>query len=491
MASPPEKSKPEALDVVIVGAGISGINTAYRLQTQLPNLHFIILESRDEIGGTWSQFTYPGVRSDAIMNTLAFPWHIYPHPEPIADGSLILDYIKDAASKSGIASRIQMRHKVRTAEWSSPQQQWTITVDHEGKQKCYTARWMILGTGYYDYETPLQAEFPGLSNFKGKVIHPQFWPKDYDYENKKMAVIGSGATAVSLLPLLAEKAGELTLIQRSPSYVIVKDNRSWTYRHMPLSLASACQRLYHTVQQHYYVAYCERFPASAKERLRKDAEKRLPKWLEQDPHFKPRYNPWEQRMCTDPDGIFYEALHRPNVKVITGNITKFTDTSVETKDHKTGKIETTDLDAVVTATGLNMKMGGGIDVRVDGETLSWGNKYVWNGAMIEGVPNMMFVFGYADNTWTIAADITARLAVRLLKYMDRKGLKSAVPQISASHITTDTERIFRLSSTYATVAADRLPVYGKTGPWRPRTRPPQDYLHARWGNYRNGLRFST
>ncbi|KAI0119594.1 FAD/NAD(P)-binding domain-containing protein [Daldinia grandis] len=491
MGSSQTTNKPEALDVIIVGAGISGIGCAHRLQSELPNVRFTILEGRSEIGGTWSQFTYPGVRSDAIMNTLAFPWHLYPHPEPIADGSLILDYIKDAASKSRITERIQMRHRVLAAEWSSSEQQWTLTVDHEGKQKFYTARWMVLGTGYYDYETPLKAEIPGLENFKGTVLHPQFWPKDYDYENKRMAVVGSGATAISLLPLLAEKTSELTLIQRSPSYIVAKENKSWTYKHLPPSLGSACQRLYHTMQQHIFVAYCEHFPDSAKEFLRKDTVRRLPKWLDQDPHFKPRYNPWEQRMCTDPDGIFYEALHRPNVKVITGNITNFTETGVQTQDHETGKIDTTELDAVVTATGLNMKLGGGIDIRVDGETLSWGKKYIWNGAMIEGVPNMMFVFGYADNAWTIGTEITAILMVRLLKHMGRKGLKTAIPQLPQKDVTEDTERIFRLNSTYANLAAERLPVYGKTGIWRPRTHPPQDYVHARWGNFRSGLHFST
>ncbi|KAI1655572.1 FAD/NAD(P)-binding domain-containing protein [Daldinia decipiens] len=491
MASSETKNKPEALDVIIVGAGISGISCAYRLQTQLPNVRFTILEGRSEIGGTWSQFTYPGVRSDAIMNTLAFPWHLYPHPKPIADGSLILDYIKDAASKSRVSERIQMRHKVLAAEWSSSKQQWALTVDYEGMQKLYTARWMILGTGYYDYESPLQAEIPGLENFKGKVIHPQFWPKDYDYENKRMALVGSGATAVSILPLLAEKTSELTLIQRSPTYIVARENKSWTNEHLPPSLASVFQRVFHTLHQHFFVAYCENFPDSAKERIRQDTVKRLPKWLEQDPHFKPRYNPWEQRMCMDPDGIFYKALHRPTVKVITGDITNFTDTGVQTKDHETGKMNTTDIDAVVTATGLHMKLGGGIDIRVDGETMSWAKRRIWNGAMLEGVPNMTFVTGYGDNAWTLGADITSFLVVRLLKYMDSKGLKTAVPQMSEKEAAEESQQMFRLKSTYTNLAAERLPVYGETGVWQPRAHPPKDYVYARWGNVSTGLHFST
>ncbi|KAI1081491.1 FAD/NAD(P)-binding domain-containing protein [Whalleya microplaca] len=474
----------ETFDVVIIGAGISGINCAYRLQTEHPRVSFVILDSRDGLGGTWAQFTYPGVRSDSDMNGLGFAWHPWTSPRPFADGAQILEYLKDAARKYNITERIRIRHRVSSADWSSKSQQWALTIDHEGEQKHLRASWMILGTGYFDHQTPLQTKIPGLENFQGKVIHPQFWPNDYDYENKKIAVIGSGATSVTLVPRLATKAAQVTMIQRSPTYIRAMDNTSWVHKHLPGPLASACRRLTYTIRMHLAVIFCHYFPDAAREFLRKATIERLPKWVDQDPHFKPRYNPWDQRMCLDSDGRFYESLHRPNVKIITGNIENITDSEVQMRDG-----ETVDADVIVPATGFIMKLGGDIDINVDGERVSWSKRLIWNGAMLEEVPNMIFMIGYTNNSWTLRVDNVAMILVRLLQYMAGHALKSAVPE-APKEAAAETEHLWQLNSTYAMLAEDRLPVYGKTGPWKPMTSPFLDYFRARWGDYTSGLHFS-
>ncbi|OTB00910.1 hypothetical protein M426DRAFT_226323 [Hypoxylon sp. CI-4A] len=481
----------EEFDFIIVGAGISGINCAYRIQTELPHARYVILEGRNEVGGTWSLFTYPGVRSDSAMYTLGFSWDPYPNGVPIADGRLIRHYIESVASKHHISDHLRLRHKVVNADWSSQSQSWSVVADHDGEQKSFTAGWLVMASGYYDYETPLQTTIPGLDNFKGKIIHPQFWPKDYDYENKKLALIGSGATAISVLPPLAQKAAQVTMIQRSPTYIVSQDNYAWAHKYLPQFLFNALQRWNYMTTPYLFVLFCDYFPNAARNLLKDVTSKQLPKWIEHDVHFKPRYNPWEQRLCADPDARFYKSLHRPNVKLITGTIDTVTDGAIRTKDGQTGDLETTDVDAIITATGLNMKLGGGIQLRVDGETISWSKRLIWNGSMIEGIPNMMFMFGYTNDAWTLGADDTAVLLTRLWRHMDQNSIRSTVPELPKEDRPADTVRMWQLSSTYSALAQDRLPVYGTTGPWRSRTQPPIDYLRARWGDYTSGLKFTT
>ncbi|KAI1763342.1 FAD/NAD(P)-binding domain-containing protein [Hypoxylon sp. FL1150] len=481
MSSPPGaiNTMESHLDFIIVGAGVSGINCAYWLQSELPRVKFTILEGRDSIGGTWDLFTYPGIRSDTSLTTYGFAWQPWPYSHPIAEGPLIMQYLSDCVSKHGINQYIQFRHRVLSMKWSSKTQRWTLIVDHEGLLKELTARFVFLGVGYYDYETPRQTTIPGIENFKGKVVHPQFWPEKYDYTGQKMVLIGSGATTVSLLPSLAKKAS-VTLVQRSPGYVMSIVNTlpsSW--------LPVAFQRLWQNVVvdcMRLYYKYC---PARARAAMLRAAAAQLPESVNVNPHFTPRYRVWEQRLCFAPDGDYYKALHNPNTRVVTGRVRRVTERAVEMED---GRV--IEADAVVTATGLKMQMGGKIDISVDGRAMQWKGSVVWNGVMLQDVPNMMFGFGYTDVSWTIGSDNTILLLIRLWKYMESRSVAVAVPRLPEK-ATFEAVRFWALESTYARESEGDLPICGRTGPWKPRVSPSIDYLHARWGNITTGLQFSS
>ncbi|RYP58507.1 hypothetical protein DL769_008923 [Monosporascus sp. CRB-8-3] len=439
---------PEAtysFDVVIIGAGTAGLNSAYRLKTQLPGLTFTVLEGRDDIGGTWDLFKYPGIRSDSDLYTYGFSWHPWPFAHPIAEGHLIKSYFKECVSRHGLSDSIHLRHKVEAADWSSELQRWRLVVSHDGETKYFQARFIVLGAGYFDYQSPLKTEIPGLENFAGKVIHPQFWPADYDYSDKKIAIIGSGSTATTLLPVLVEKAARVTMVQRSPSYILRVANSSrrpsWVWNYLPSSLMGFYERLRHALMMALFVAFCHYFPARARDVMRKSTVSQLPEWIDYDPHFSPRYSPWEQRMCLDPEGSFFTALRTGKAGVATGRIETVTDRGIRMEDGST-----VDADVIVTATGIDMKVGGHIDLRVDGERVVWGEKLAWNVAMIEDVPNMSFMFGYVDGAWTLGVDNAITIFIRLMKYMERKGFSSVVPR-APKEVKADTVRIFRLTST--------------------------------------------
>lgn len=477
-----------ALEVAIIGAGISGLNCAYRLKTQLPGIGFTIFENRDDLGGTWDLFKYPGVRSDSDVYTYAFSWHSWPFPRRYAEGSQMVEYLHDAASKHNIQQHIRFRHKLVSADWSSEERRWVLRITHDDRDEIFTTRFLVVGTGYWDYHSPLETKIPGLDNFKGKVIHPQFWPIGYDYANRKVAIIGSGATAVALLPSMAREAAHVTMIQRSPTYIEVSPNshhwlRSWL---PPFSWITACEPVYYMMKLHFLVLFCFTFPRLAKSVFRQRATGRLPSWVEYDPHFNPRYYPWEQRVCRDPDGEFFKVLHRPNAKVVTGQIETVTESGVQMQEGG----QAIDADIIVTATGLRMKIGADIDFRVDGEPVSWRKRFMWNGAMLEGLPNMVYMFGYTNNAWTLGADDTAWVLVRLLKLMRGRGAQVATPRIPRDVAAMGTERIWPLSATYVAQVEDEFPVYGKRGPWRSRMQPTLDWLHARWGDVTTGLDFS-
>ncbi|OTA63978.1 putative flavin-binding monooxygenase [Hypoxylon sp. EC38] len=476
----------ETLDVVIVGAGISGINCAYRLQTELPHVKFIILEARDRIGGTWDLYRYPGVRSDSDIYTLGFAWHRWPIHQPIATGAQIMEYLSDAVSKHCLERYIRFHHRVLSANWSIKDQYWDlVAVDRENLSKHIRARWIILGTGYYDYNTPLQPDIPGLDSFKGKVINPQVWPPGFDYNGKRIAVIGSGATAISLLPALPERAAEVTMIQRSPTYIVPAPNTAWLHHYLPQAFTYVFRRIRYLIYPYLMVLLCQSFPNFTRKWFRMVVTKVLPRGIDYETHFKPRYNPWEQRMCLDPDGVFYKALHLPNVHLITGEIDTVSEWEITMRDG-----QTVGADIIVTATGFVMMMGGKIEMRLDGEPISWRKRYTWNGAMLDSIPNMMFMLGYTNHSWALGADDTAIVLTRLWKFMEKNGVKSAIPKVPED-ATTGTQRVWQLSATYVRAADDALPVYGMTGNWKPRNRPPIDYFHARWGNFTDGLKFLT
>ncbi|GAP89400.1 putative flavin-containing monooxygenase-like protein [Rosellinia necatrix] len=479
----------EVFDVLIVGAGVSGINTAYRLQTQLPNATFTILEGRGNIGGTWDLFRYPGIRSDSDLFTYGFQWEPWPYETPIAKGPLIIEYLETCVTKYKLDRYMRFQHKVLAADWSRETECWTVTAEHNEQKKEFKATWVILGTGYYDYANPLKTVIPGLDDFEGKVIHPQHWPQDYDHSGKKIAIIGSGATAVTLVPTLAETAAAVTMVQRSPTYIVSAMNgspaTSWLMKMIPKPWAATWLRIKYLWSGYLVVLYARYFPQSARNLLIRRAIPQLPARIPHRPHFEPAYTPWQQRLCLSPDGDFYRALReRPGTGVVTGHIDAVTAAGLRMRDGT--EVEA---DVIVTATGLRMRMGGGVAVAVNGEPADFAGRLLWHGTMVQDVPNMMLVVGYVDASWTLGADTTAHILTRLIKYTKSKGVKTAVPRLPPGG-TNGYQKFWQLTSTYSARVESTLPRYGNMGPWRPKTSPPLDWMHSKWGDIVTGLHFS-
>lgn len=488
--SPPGE-EPIAHDVVIIGAGLAGINTAYRLRTEMPHLRFAVLEARGDVGGTWDLFRYPGVRSDSDMYTFGFAWHPWRH-KLLGSGAEIMDYLHEAVSAHGLGAHIRFRHRVAAADWSSAAQRWTVRVDHDGRTKTYVARWLVLSPGLLDHEEPLPTVIPGLDDFEGTVIHPQFWPKDYDYTDKRIVIVGSGATAVTLLPaLVTTGAAHVTMLQRSPSYIVTIPIPDHTKppllaRLLPAPAFGWLRRLSWNATMALVAFMCGTFPAAVRRLLAGETRRQLPARVAADPHFAPRYDPWQQRMCYAPDGDFYAALHSGRADVATGTIRRVAAAGVELDDG-------TELpaDALVTATGFALRFAGGIPVSVDGgDAVAWPDRLLWNGCMVQDVPNLLFTWGYTNASWTVGVDETARIAVRLLRHMEARGMRVAVPR-TPEGFATERQSMWKLTSTYVRATGPRLPKYGSEGPWRPRGNLLLDLLHARWGNITKGLEFKS
>ena len=480
-------------DVLIIGAGISGINCAYRLQTKLPDRSYAILEARNNMGGTWDLFKYPGVRSDSDLQSYGFPWRPWAKDNPLATGEAIVEYLRESAELYGIDKKIQYRHKVTKACWASRQQVWTLSVATDDGEKIYRTGFLVLGTGYYDYDTPLEATIPGIENFQGKVVHPQFWPQDLDYAGKKMAVIGSGATAITLIPALTEKAERVTMVQRSPGYVLSLPNRlgkpGWFMSLLPMWLR-------HTINRYRFLlrgilrgrSFTTNIEAM-KKWLMNMTIAQLPKHIPYDPHFKPRYNPWEQRMCLCPDGDFFKALHTGRADVATGIIQTVNETGIQLES---GQV--IDADIIITATGLRMRYGGNADYYVDGELVNFGEKFFWRGVMIQDMPNLFIVRGYAKASWTLGADATAYFVCRMLSHLRKNKLASGVPRI----MNPDTVRprgvtttgVMGLTSTYIKSAFHRVPKTSEVAPWSDRKGYLNDLWDAKYANIDEGMQFT-
>ncbi|KAJ5808973.1 hypothetical protein N7474_010242 [Penicillium riverlandense] len=473
-------------DVIVVGAGISGINAAYRIQSELPGKSYAILEARDDLGGTWDLFKYPGIRSDSDLFTFGFAWNPWNTDNPIAEGADIKKYLRSTAHKFGIDSHIHYRHRLLGSEWSSADNTWSLSVDHDGEAKTYTARFLIFGTGYYDYKEPLKAQIPGLDNFQGQIIHPQFWPEDLNYKNKKVVIIGSGATAVTLLPNMAEDASRVTMLQRSPSYILSIPNtiRSrWLRYLMPTRLYQRMQRIMWITSARFLFLFCQRFPTFARWVLRLSSRRQLPSHISLDPHFKPHYNPWDQRMCLCPDGDFYKGLRTGKADIKTDTIK-----TVTKKGILLNSGEQLDADIIVTATGLKLQIAGGSSLVVDGEKINLADKYLWHGVMLQDLPNASFVIGYTNASWTLGADATAHFIIRLLKDMEKRKMVAAIPRLTAKDAAVLQDRkLLNLNSTYITSAEGRLPKAADRGPWQPRDNYFTDLQFAKKGNFEEGL----
>ena len=472
-------------DVVVVGAGISGINAGYRLQSEIKGCKYTIFEARDSMGGTWDLFKYPGLRSDSDLHTFGFPWRPWPKERAIADGASIKEYLVDTAAVFGIDKHIKYKHKTLSADWLSASQVWTLTVEHEGKQTCVSTRFMILCTGYYDYDKPLQTEIAGIDNFKGTKVHPQFWPQDLDYSGKRMVVVGSGATAVTLLPSLAEKASHVTMLQRSPGYLValpgIDPTGALAKRWLPRWLAYRILRLKFLILPFLFFKFCRAYPHTARRLLKRRTQRLLPPDVPISPHFEPKYNPWEQRLCIAPDGDFYKALHQGKTSVRTGHIQTMTPNSIFLEDG-------TEIpaDVIVTATGLKVLFAGGISIFIDGERMDVTSKFLWKGVMLQDLPNAAFVLGYTNASWTLGSDATALHCCRLIKHMRTHGQSSSVPRVNHENqgaAEIQARSPFNLSSTYVKRAEKEMPKAGDRGPWRSRTTYFWDLWEARYGAF--------
>jgi cation diffusion facilitator CzcD-associated flavoprotein CzcO len=476
-------------DVVIIGAGISGINAAYRVQTQLPaGTTYTLLDSRNNIGGTWDFFKYPGLRSDSDLYTFGFPWRPWDGGKAIAEAPAILKYLHESIQDVGIDKNIRFNNKVQSMDWSSKTLKWTLNILADGKPAKFTAGFVMFGTGYYDYDRPLEVAIPGIEKFGGTVVHPQFWPENLDYSNKNVTVIGSGATAVTLLPSLAKTAKMTTMVQRSPSYVFSLPNEDDPLMKLvklilPAKLAHQIVRIRWMVVGYTFFYFCRTFPNVARRLIRFLTKVQLPKNISVDPHFSPAYNPWEQRLCMAPDGDFYKTLRDGKANIVTGKIKTVTKTGLLMENG-----ETVDSDIIITATGLKIRIAGGITVTVDGKPLHIPSKYMWKGVMLQDIPNAVFIIGYTNASWTLGADATAQLTMRLINDMHKKGVKAVVPSLPNPAAMTSAP-LLNINSTYIQKALEVMPKVGNSGQWRPRTNYFDDIKEAKRGDIQSGLEY--
>lgn len=477
-------------DILIVGSGVSGINAAGRIQQLLPSLSYKILEARHEAGGTWSLFKFPGIRSDSDLYTFGFPWEPWSENRPIADGASILNYIKRAAEKHGIDKHIRYAHKVTKMDWSSKQQRWTVHVSvGDSAKTTYTARFVFMGTGLYDYQQGLKSTIPEIQNFQGTVVHPQFWPEDLDYDDKRIAIIGSGATAVTLLPSLTEKAAHVTMIQRSPGYYYSTPARNLIddliRRWFPSTWVHHLLRWKYIVGFFAMYEFATRMPEATKRRLRKDVEPQLPANIPYEPHFVPSYNPWEQRLCVTPQGDFFRALRTGRSDIVTDHITTVDETGIVLKSGRR-----IDADIIVTATGLQMELFGKVSISVDGEPIDHSTKFAWRGSWLQDVPNLAFAFGYTNASWTLGADVSTLLFVRMVEEIGKREKTYAMPMLDQP---LDVEEVpwLNLNSSYIQKAAQekKLPKAGNVAPWKPRSSFIQESLLNKWIDVTAGMAF--
>jgi cation diffusion facilitator CzcD-associated flavoprotein CzcO len=453
----------ETFDILVIGAGISGISAGYHLKTFCPDKSFALLEARSAIGGTWDLFRYPGVRSDSDMHTFGFSFRPWTDPESIADAPAILRYLNETIDAFGLRDHIRLNHQLKTAAWDSKAARWTLTVERDGAVATLLCRFLIFGTGYYSYTAPHQPDFPNQSAFKGQVIHPQFWPENVDYAGRRVIVIGSGATAATLVPAMAADAARVIMLQRSPTYMIARPRQDGfanaLRKILPDKIAYAINRTKNVRQQRLLYLLSRKYPRWMARKLRDAAQAMLGPGFDVATHFTPRYAPWDQRMCLVPDGDLFTAIAAGKAEVMTDTIQCFTPDGILLES---GRELAADL--IVTATGITMEFMSGIVLNVDGHPVPIRRAIAYKGCMFSGLPNLVSLFGYANASWTLRADLIARFATRLINHMDKKRFDYVVPD--ATGILATNDPLMPLSSGYATRAAPRLPKQGDKDPWR-------------------------
>jgi monooxygenase len=473
------------VDVLIVGAGLSGINAAYHLQTRCPARRYTILEGRDAIGGTWDLFRFPGVRSDSDMHTLGYAFRPWREAKAIADGPAILKYIRETAQEYGIDRKILFGHQVRCATWSSADATWTVEAERgPGKQIVrFTCNFLYMCSGYYDYASGYTPEWPGAERFAGRVVHPQKWPGDLDYSNKQVVVIGSGATAVTLVPAMAQQAAHVTMLQRSPTYIVATPSEdattNWLRQHLPARLAHRIARWRSILFSIYFYSIARRRPDFTKQAILGLVRKELGPEYDVDTHFAPRYNPWDQRLCLVPDADLFAAIRSGKVSVVTDHIATFTETGIRLRS---GQELTADI--IVTATGLTLKLMSGVQLVVDGVPVDLSQTMSYKGMMYSDIPNLASAMGYTNASWTLKCELTAQYVCRLLNYMDRHGYRQCTPRRQDASIAE--KPVLDLTSGYVQRALDSLPRQGARKPWKMYQNYLHDLLSMRFSRVKDG-----
>ena len=455
----------EHLDAVVVGAGLSGIGAGHYIQTECPWAKYAIFEARDAIGGTWDLFRYPGVRSDSDMFTLGYSFRPWSRSEAIAEGDKILDYIKETAAEEGIDKHIRFNHRIVAANWSSDDARWHVTAERTdtGERIELTAGFVFSCSGYYRYDHGYTPDFEGMDRFEGTIIHPQKWPENLDYAGKRVVVIGSGATAVTLVPAMAEKASHVVMLQRSPTYIAslpMKDPiANGLRRVLPARMSGPVVRWFKALTTQGFYRVSKKRPKLVKRILRKGLERQLPKGYDIDTHFTPSYDPWDQRFCAVPDGDLFKAIRKGSVSVVTDRIESFTEKGLRLESGSE-----LDADVVVTATGLELLFLGGIELSVDGVPVDIPNKLAYKGMMLEDVPNAAMAVGYTNASWTLKCDLTCQYVVRLLNRMHDTGLRQCTPVNRDASI--EREPLLGLHSGYIMRSVHKFPKQGSKFPWQ-------------------------
>ena len=475
----------EHADVVIVGAGLSGIGAACHLRRECPGKSFVILEGRGAMGGTWDLFRYPGVRSDSDMYTLGYRFRPWRDAKAIADGPAILNYIRETAAEFGVDGKIRYDHRVRRASWSSEDARWTVEAE-TGPEKTvarFTCNFLYTCTGYYDYEGGYTPEWPGVGRFRGRIVHPQKWPEDLDYKGRRVVVIGSGATAVTLVPAMAERAAHVTMLQRSPTYVVSRpaEDRiaNWLRRRLPAGAAYAFTRWKNVLLGMFFYNLARKRPDLFKRMVAKGVRHQLGEEYA-GKHFTPQYNPWDQRLCLVPNSDLFQAIRGGRASVVTDHIESFTETGLQLKSG-----EHLDADIVVTATGLVLKLMSGLQLVVDGAPVDLPQTLVYKGMMFSEVPNLAFAIGYTNASWTLKCDLTAEYVCRLLNHMGQHGYAVCTPRVNDPDLGT--EPVIDFTSGYVRRALHALPRQGTKTPWRLHQNYVRDLSMMRYGRVEDGV----
>jgi cation diffusion facilitator CzcD-associated flavoprotein CzcO len=479
------------VDVLIVGAGVSGIGTACHLTRDCPGKSYLVLERRDAIGGTWDLYRYPGIRSDSDMLTFGYNFRPWRDTKVLADGPSIRAYVEETAAVHGVTEHIRFGRAVTRAEWSTDRQMWTVEAEntHTGERERYTSNFVVSAAGYYDYDNPYRPQFPGEERFPGPIIHPQFWPEDLDYRGKRVVVIGSGATAVTLVPAMAEDAAHVTMLQRSPTYYLslpaVDKITAAMQRFMPTAIAYRISRGRNILAQRAIYALAQAQPKLVRRLLTEAARRQA--GPDVDPrHFQPKYDPWDQRLCVLPNGDLFRAFRSGKASVVTDEIATFTEHGISLRSG--AEIPA---DIIITATGLRVNVTGGNEILVDGRAVDLPSLVTYKSVLLEGVPNAAIIFGYTNASWTLKADIAAEFICRILKHMDARGYTQVVANATEAD-RAPVSVLASLNSGYVQRAEASLPRQGTRAPWAVLNNYLRDAVALRYGPLEDGLlQFST